>query len=66
MEKSACVHYLPCSIKHDGPALINSYFESSVKTEKGDSFVSNFRGRQLIGQLCSIPKNMIGNIFNYK
>ena len=40
-------HYLPCSIAHDGPAPVKSYFLVSQDPQRPGETLSAFRGREL-------------------
>lgn len=52
------VHYLPCTIDHNGPVPVNSFFQ--IKKQKNGELKSAFRGRELIGKEIELPKGVIG------
>lgn len=52
------VHYLPCTIDHNGPVPVNSFFQ--IKKSKNNELKSAFRGRELVGKEIELPKGVIG------
>lgn len=53
------IHYLPCSIKFDGPTDVNSYFRIKEEAQGGE-LVSHLRGRELKGKTVALPKDVRG------
>jgi len=51
------VHYLPCTIKYDGSAPIDTYF---LQSENDNQLNASYRGRGMIGKLVQLPKNTSG------
>eukprot|EP00935_MAST-01C_sp_MAST-1C-sp1_P002246 g2246.t1 len=51
------IHQLPCSIDHDGPAAVSTYFRVEDKPLR-----AHFRGRQLDGQRVALPADVQGAI----
>jgi hypothetical protein len=56
-EQTSTIHYLPCTIAHDGPLAVNSFFQIQ-KTKAG--MISSLRGRQLVGKTLPLPPNVTG------
>ena len=53
------VHYLPCSIKYDGPTEVGSFFRVA-KDPNSETLTSHIRGRELKGSVMSLPSNVSG------
>ncbi|KJE91942.1 hypothetical protein CAOG_02989 [Capsaspora owczarzaki ATCC 30864] len=53
------MHSLPCSIDHNGPANISSYFLVESDTASG-VHAAKFRGRQLAGITAQVPSGLVG------
>ena len=58
------IHYLPCSIKFDGPTEVNSYFRVKEETQGGGELVSHLRGRELKGKVVTLPKEVRGLVIS--
>lgn len=56
-ENGSAIHYLPCSIEHDGPLPVSSFFQ--VQTAK-TGLVSSLRGRELVGKVMPLPDGVVG------
>ena len=54
------VHYLPCSVKYDGPANINAYFKTTSSETNPYELTSRFRGRELKGKRIALPIGVVG------
>lgn len=61
LEQSSVCHFLPVSIKHDGPAKVSSYF-TPIILEKDNKLTASFRGKPLVGKKIKIPDNYSGVI----
>lgn len=57
-EGGSTVHLLPCSIAHNGPAPIKSFF--LIKEEKDGTKISHIRGRELKGKTVTLPPQVVG------
>ena len=55
------LQFVPCMIKHNGPANVKEYFDGSTITEEGKLKVS-LHGRALIGMQIALPKSYCGVI----
>eukprot|EP00118_Oscarella_pearsei_P000269 m.4576 g.4576 ORF g.4576 m.4576 type:complete len:143 (+) comp10970_c0_seq2:692-1120(+) len=56
---------LPCSVETDGPAKIEQYFETTVRStqtgsESKQNFTASFRGRPLKGMDVQLPSDYTG------
>lgn len=56
-QEQTTVHLLPCSIEHDGPLAVSSYFQ--IKKEKLD-LKASLRGRELVGKEVQLPQRVCG------
>ena len=54
---------LPCSIKYNGPANVDEYFNKSITSEDGH-LTASYIGRNLIGTELPVPSNYTGYIMN--
>jgi hypothetical protein len=53
------VHYLPCSIKYDGPTDVGSFFRVAKDPNTG-TLTSHMRGRELKGSVVDLPSKVSG------
>lgn len=60
-KKESEVNLLPCNIKYDGPAPVESYF-IQIKDPLTNELTSNFRGRKLIGKEIELPEDINGYV----
>jgi ribonuclease H2 subunit C len=65
--RPVAVHHLPCQIKYDGPADVAGFFRveplargAAAHREAGETLVSTFRGRRLLGQEVPLPAGCDG------
>ena len=57
------LHYLPCHIEKDGPANVDQYFSSYMRSEgQPPIYNTSLRGRGLEGKTCSLPEKVRGII----
>lgn len=54
-KQEAQVHYLPCSIRYDGPAPIQSFMHIEQSTTHPNELTTTFRGRELHGRKVIVP-----------
>ncbi|XP_058465990.1 ribonuclease H2 subunit C [Malaya genurostris] len=57
------LHYIPATIRGDGPAKVDQYFESYTEQLEDETLVNSLRGFPLRGKQINLPIGYSGLIF---
>ncbi|XP_058833719.1 uncharacterized protein LOC131691392 [Topomyia yanbarensis] len=57
------LHYIPATIRGDGPAKVNQYFDTYTEKLEDKTFVNGLRGFPLRGKQMELPTGYCGVIF---
>ncbi|KAJ1519842.1 hypothetical protein ONE63_004088 [Megalurothrips usitatus] len=56
------IHFMPCSIKCDGPANVSKFFKPTANDKDPNYMKASFRGRPLNGEELTLPSGYKGVI----
>nr|CAG4646702.1 EOG090X0IC1 [Macrothrix elegans] len=59
---NASLHYMPCKIKHNGPADVDGFFKPYVEKDSNEVMKGSFRGYPLQGIKLELPNEYKGLI----
>lgn len=63
LKDQAKIHYIPATIRGDGPAKVEQYFEGYTEEQEDKILLNALRGFPLRGKHFSLPEGFSGIIF---